>query len=152
MAGQSTWAFYAPSLAAQGGSALADYVSTKGYELLMTIAAGEGFWVNTKQVTSVTVPSGSPIAIAALGPTLVQGWNLAALGEVASPKQFCDAQSSGVTTLWAWDAVNANWYFYAPSLDASGGLDAYVASKGYLDFTVTGKSLGVGVGFWVNRR
>ena len=51
----------------------------------------------------------------------------------------------------AWDAVRAAWYFYAPSLDANGGLVAYSASKGYLDFTTNGKSLGAGVGFWVNR-
>ena len=53
--------------------------------------------------------------------------------------------------LWAWDATNSAWYFYVPSLDANGGLVTYINNKGYLDFTATGKSLGVGVGFWVNR-
>jgi len=27
----------------------------------------------------------------------------------------------------------------------------YTASKGYLDFTATGKTLGAGMGFWVNK-
>jgi YD repeat-containing protein len=151
VAGQSAWAFYAPSLAVQGGTILADYVSAKGYQLLTAVVGGEGFWVNTKQVTSVAVPSGNPIGIATLGPTLVQGWNLVSLGETSTPKQFCDAQSSGVTTLWAWDATNSVWYFYAPSLDASGGLSTYITSKGYLDFTANNKTLGNGTGFWVNK-
>jgi len=30
-------------------------------------------------------------------------------------------------------------------------LTDYVTSKGYLDFTASGKLLGAGTGFWVNR-
>jgi len=130
---------------------LADFASAKGYQVLTVVVGGEGFWVNTKQATSVTVPLGNPVGIATLGPTLVPGWNLAALGETSTPKQFCDAQNGAVTTLWAWDAANSAWYFYAPSLDASGGLGAYITAKGYLDFTANSKMLGTGLGFWVNR-
>jgi hypothetical protein len=36
-------------------------------------------------------------------------------------------------------------------LEASGGLGAYTSGKGYLDFNATGKTLGNGVGFWVNK-
>ena len=149
---QNAWAFYAPGLAAQGGTALTDYATSKGYRVLETIAGGEGFWVNAKQATSVVLPSGSAFTIASLAPTLVQGWNLTAIGETATPKQFCDAQSTGVTTLWAWDAKNSAWYFYAPSLDAGSDLANYITSKGYLDFTTAGKTLGPGTGFWVNKR
>ena len=148
IAPNSRWAFYAPSLI---GQALTDYAAAKGYDVLATIAAGEGFWVNAKQVTSVALPTGNPISLAALSPTLVQGWNLSAIGETATPKQFCDAQSTGVTTLWAWDSTNSAWYFYAPSLDANGSLSSYITSKGYLDFTTAGKTLGQGVGFWINK-
>ena len=107
--------------------------------------------MNASQTTSVIVSPGNPIALASLAPTLAKGWNLAALGETATPKQFCDAPSAGVTTLWAWDATNSAWYFYAPSLDASGNLGSYITGKGYLDFSAAGKTLGQGVGFWVNR-
>jgi len=131
---------------------LSDYVTSKGYQPLTTINGGEGFWVNARSAGSVNLTNGNAISIAALGPTLVQGWNLASLGETATPKQFCDAQSSGVTTLWAWDAAQSNWYFYAPSLDANGNLTTYTTSKGYLDFTTANKTLGPGVGFWVNKR
>ena len=54
-----------------------------------------------------------------------------------------------VTTLWAWDAGQANWYFYAPSLDRMDMLSAYIQSKSYLDFG--SKVLDPTMGFWVNR-
>jgi alpha-tubulin suppressor-like RCC1 family protein len=47
---QSAWYFYAPSLAAQGGTALSDYISKKGYLDFVTankkLGNGTGFWVN----------------------------------------------------------------------------------------------------------
>jgi hypothetical protein len=151
IAAQSAWAFHAPSLAAQGGTALADFVASKGYQLLTTITGGEGYWVNAKQAGSINLSNGNAISVTTLGPTLTKGWNLVSVGETATPKQFCDAQTGGVTTLWAWDATNSAWYFYAPSLDANGGLSTYIASKGYLDFTANSKTLGPGTGFWVNK-
>lgn len=41
------WKFYAPSLQAQGGTVLADYISNKGYlPLNSALSAKEGFWLN----------------------------------------------------------------------------------------------------------
>jgi hypothetical protein len=150
IAAQSAWAFHAPSLAVQGGSVLVDYATSKGYQLLTTISGGEGFWVNAKTVGSVNVTNGNAVSVSILAPRLTTGWNLVSVGETATPKQFCDAQSGGVTTLWAWDATNSAWFFYAPSLDASSGLASYISSKGYLDFASGNKTLGNGTGFWVN--
>jgi hypothetical protein len=46
----SRWYFYAPSLEAQGGTALSDYIATKGYidftQANKTLGNGTGFWVN----------------------------------------------------------------------------------------------------------
>ena len=56
-----------------------------------------------------------------------------------------------LTTLWAWDTATSGWLFYAPSLDKDGTLQNYTIGKGYLDFTTAGKTLGPGVGFWVNK-
>ena len=146
------WSFYAPSLAAQGGTALTDYAKSKDYQVLTTINGGEGFWVNASLATSVSMPGGNPIRIAALAASMVRGFNLAALGESATPKQFCNARTSGVITLWAWHATRAAWYFYAPSLIASNGLTPYTAGKEYLDFAAAGKLLQSGIGFWANRQ
>ena len=151
VAAKSSWAFHSPELAAKGGTALGDYTTAKNYQPLGTIAGGEGFWVNAKQATDVALPAGSAIKITTLTPSLIQGWNLLSIGETATPKQFSDAQTGGVTTLWAWDAATSSWYFYAPSLDASNGLSDYIRNKGYRDFGSNGKTLGNGVGFWVNR-
>jgi hypothetical protein len=130
---------------------LADYAASKGYQVLDNVTGGEGFWVNAKQPTTVSVAQGQSISVTSVGSSLLKGWNLVSVGESATPKQFCDAQSTGVTTLWAWDAAASAWYFYAPNLDANGGLPTYVASKGYLDFMATSKTLGPGMGFWVNK-
>ena len=62
------------------------------------------------------------------------------VGQLAAPN---------LTTLWAWDA-SAKWLFYAPSLDNSGGIDAYVNSRDMLSFGQT-KRLTPEMGFWVNR-
>ena len=149
------WAFYAPALAAQGGQVLADYAASKGYQVLESIQAGEGFWVNVaqNQASVLTVPYGNAVTSGALSSVLQPGWNLAAIGTTTPPQQFVTAQTSAVTTLWAWDSARSQWYFYAPDLAAKGGmvLTDYIASKSYLDFATESKSLGFGVGFWVNR-
>jgi hypothetical protein len=150
---QSTWSFYAPALASQGGTVLSDYASSKGYQVLSGVAGGEGFWVNAKQHANVSVSQGQNASVTSVGATMLKGWNLVSLGDVATAKQFCDAQSGGVTSLWAWDAAGTKWYFYAPSLAGQGGtvLIDYATAKGYVDFTASSKSLGNGIGFWVNK-
>ncbi len=160
------WAFYTPSQS-DGGAA---YAQSKGYDALSVINAGEGFWVNVKDPNgmSLALPTaGANITAASFtaGTTTI-GWNLLAIGETKTPREFTNSvgwgnppatgelvASGNVTTLWAWDATSMNWYFYAASLDAQGGtkLMDYITTKGYLDFANTGKSLGVGIGFWVNK-
>lgn len=164
IAAKGRWAFYAPSLAAP---ALADYAAGKGYDVLATIDAGEGFWVNAGSAFALAL-AGSPVPASAFadsgtaGNALPAGWNLIAIGESRTPAQFANAiaanppaeataVATSLITLWAWDAARTGWYFFAPSLMNAGTHAAYVASKGYLDFTADGKTLGAGVGFWVNK-
>jgi alpha-tubulin suppressor-like RCC1 family protein len=155
------WAFYAPTLPSQ---ALADYVKNKGYEVLSTVVGGEGFWVNAKQAFELQVPNGVQVLSTDFqsggAKQLNSGWSLIAIGDNKEPSSFNSSLSltppsggkvaSNVTTLWAWDADTSKWYFYAPSLEASGGLINYNNSKGYLDFSSNQKKLAPGVGFWVN--
>ena len=165
IAATSRWAFYSPTFA-DGGAA---YAATKGYDFLTTINGGEGFWVNAKQAFAAQPPAGTPILASSFQDQstppnkLPAGWSLIAIGENKTPSDFNKAlsvtpSSQGVipdnlNTLWAWDAGQSNWYFYAPSLEAQGGtaLPGYITSKGYLDFTANNKTLGPGVGFWVNK-
>lgn len=149
IASSAKWGFYTPSLA---GQALTDYATSKGYEALTTINGGEGFWVNAMAAFTTQLPAGAAIASASLQ-TMPSGWNLVAIGDNQTPSRFNALAGAGTsfTTLWAWDALQANWYFYAPSLDADGGLNAYITTKGYLGFGANNKTLGAGDGFWVNK-
>jgi YVTN family beta-propeller protein len=160
-----TWAFYAPSLTAPN---LATYTASKNYEVLSSVNGGEGFWVNAKAAFAAQLPAGAAIGTGyfqnQLDPAqnkLLRGWNLIATGDAVTPSAFNLALSltppaQGViplnlTTLWAWDSALMSWYFYAPSLETSGGLLNYITGKNYLDFIQHNKTLGQGVGFWVNR-
>lgn len=141
------WAFFTPSLL---GQSLTDYAASKGYDVLVTVNAGEGIWVNAIQPFSIYVPAGNAIPDTVLRSTLSQGWNLSSVGRSQTPSQFTTAVGSNITSLWVWDNALMKWYFYSPSLEASGTLSAYVASKGYLDFATNNKLLQPGAGFWVN--
>ena len=151
------WAFYAPSM---DSAALAAYAASKGYDVLTTVAGGEGFWVNAKTIFNATLPAGEAITSASFSSILNSGWSLAAIGDNKTPRAFNNGlsltpPSAGVvaapvlTTLWAWNSVQSSWYFYAPSLDNTNGLLAYTTSKGYLDFGAN--VLLPGVGFWINK-
>jgi hypothetical protein len=158
----SKWAFYSPALA-DGGLA---YAIGKGYDFLTTINGGEGFWVNAKAAFTVPLPAGTVVPTHSFQDQpdpaqnkLLKAWNLIAVGDKVMPSVFNLGLSASppasstiplnVTTLWAWDNAAGNWYFYAPGLDAAGGLVSYITTKGYLDFGV--KRLDPTMGFWVNK-
>lgn len=158
------WKCYAPSMDA---AALQSYAAGKNYGVLTNINPGEGFWVNATKPFTVAQPSG--VAIAGndfqdgkpASPKL--GWNLISIGNALTPSAFniglsavppsAGAVPINVTSLWAWDNPQGKWYFYAPNLEGQGGtaLTDYITGKAYLDFTTNSKTLGPGVGFWVNR-
>ncbi len=147
IAASSKWAFYTP-LQADGGAA---YAATKGYDLLTTLNAGEAFWVNAAAPFTATLNGPTPYSLGTSG--LRTGWNLVSTGNVFSPAQL-DAKLGGTvsapsfSTMWAWNANSASWYFYAPSLVANNTLAPYILSKNYLDFGSL--STGNGLGFWLN--
>jgi filamentous hemagglutinin family protein len=155
----NNWAFYTPAQA-DGGAA---YAASKGYELLTSINSGEGFWLNAKIPFVFALPFGNllPATTAQTPPT--PGWSMVSIGQNTTPSVFNTALSStppasgtiptNLTSLWAWDNAQANWFFYAPNLEAQGGtaLADYNSSKGYRDFTAASKTLGPGMGFWVNK-
>ena len=148
-----SWAMYSPALDANG--TLAGILSGNGYAALTSIAPGEGYWVNAAEAVTLGYQSGAGYSLA--NANLRPGWNLVATGDNLSPSDFNKALGATATptgfvpinlsSLWAWNSAQANWYFYAPSLEANGGLAAYDRSKGYLDFGAA--TLAPGTGFWV---
>ena len=153
------WAFFTPSMTA---TSLATYANSKGYDVLTTVNAGEGYWVNAKTAFTVQLPIGAAVTSTSFQ-NMTSGWHLIASGDTSTPSAYNSALSmtppaTGVvpqnfTSLWVWDNATSKWYFYAPSLEAQGGtaLSDYITAHGYLDFASTRKTLGPGVGFWVNK-
>lgn len=149
---KANWAFYTPTQTDSGAA----YAASKGYDLMTSVAGGEGFWVNAKTSFTVALPTGAAIGSEAFK-NMAPGWNLIAAGDNKTPRAFNSAISlttpaAGViptnfTSLWAWDAKLAKWYLYVPSLDQSGGLTSYITSKGYLDFG--SMVLAPTAGFWM---
>ena len=152
----SGWQFYSPQLNA---TELQIYAASKGYGVLSVINPGEGYWVNARVATSLGTQSGTAFTLTSAN--LAAGWSLVATGNDVTPAAFNIALSAtppspgtiplNLTTLWVWDNASSNWYFYAPSLEASGGLVNYITGKGYLHFKQFSKTLGKGIGFWVNK-
>ena len=114
--------------------------------------------MNATSALTASLPPGAPVT-ASTFQNMATGWNLIAVGESPTPSAFNKALSltppatgdipANMATLWAWDSGQSNWYFYAPSLEKSGGLASYITSKNYLSFGT--KPLGPSTGFWVNR-
>jgi hypothetical protein len=149
------WQFYTPQMTAPN---LQTYAASKGYDVLSVINPGEGYWVKAKTASSLGTQSGPAFSLTLAN--LIKGWNLTATGNNVLPEALNLSLSAtppaagtvpiNLTTLWAWDNTLAQWYFYAPNLQANGSLGTYVEGKGYLDFGQHSKTLGNGVGFWVN--
>jgi hypothetical protein len=146
------WAFYTPT---QNDGGLA-YARAMGYELLVSVNAGEGFWVNAKTEFTAQLPIGEAVSAASFR-SLPAGWHLLSIGASGTPASInaamSGANSKNLTSIWAWDNARSKWYFYAPGMAAMGDpvLTDYISGKGYLDFTSGNKTLGPGAGFWVNK-
>ena len=152
------WQLYLPDLSP---AALQSYAAEQGYDVLANIYPGDGYWVNAKTQADLGLVSGSGVYLR--HSSLVNGWNLVSTASPISARDFNNSLSTtslsagqvpvNITSMWAWDNARSNWYFYAPSLEAqsSTALSEYIGSQGYQDFSSSGKTLGNGVGFWVNR-
>jgi uncharacterized delta-60 repeat protein len=145
----SQWTFFSPTMTA---SELLSYAQSQRYQVLQSIAPRQGFWLHSKAPSSLPSPAGNPVTIAASD--LVPGWNLVTDTRGLSATALHDSlgtAAANYTSLWAWDAPTARWWFHAPSLQAQGSaaLADYIASQNFLDFTASGKTLQTGMGFWI---
>ena len=146
----TNWMFFAPSMTPAD---LSTYAAGKSYGVLATIPSGDGYWVNAKAPLTLTLPSGTASTTAPLQ-SLVSGWNLVGNNTAAAIDPVTlfgnkttplSGISSQIVTVWKWDAVNAAWMFYAPSMTAT-ELAAYASSKNYGVLT----TILPGEGYWIN--
>jgi len=145
------WAVYAPLMTA---SDLSAFANAKGYDVLISVASKEGFWVNASNPTTVTGPASNGVALAESD--LQVGWNLVSSADYLPPSGLNQILSSSlnsvgkaIQTVWAWDIPTRQWKFYAPSLETQGGtvLSDYITSKNYLPFSAAPSATD---GFWLN--
>ncbi len=153
-----TWAYYSPEQVDHGQA----YAASKGYDFITMISAGEGFWINANVPFTVRLTLGTAVASSSLQ-NMSSGWHLVSTGTTETPSSFNTGLSTSsppagivptnIKSLWVWDNSQSKWYFYAPGLEAKGGtaLSDFITANGYLNFTTAGKTLGAGIGFWVNR-
>lgn len=160
-----TWAFYAPYQSDSGQA----YAASKGFELLTTINAGEGFWLNAKKPFSAPLPLGEAVQSNSFESStgshaLPSGWSLIAIGDHQTPAGFnyqlsttpptAGMQPANVTTIWGWNATLSKWYFWSPSMVDDDTLASYIDSKNYLDFATMPTSqtgaMTPPMGFWVD--
>lgn len=77
----SKWKFYAPALEAQGGTALADYITQKGYlPFGAALSAADGFWLNVGAAS----PSPAPTPFVAV-PSVTTGLPLSIVTATVPP-------------------------------------------------------------------
>jgi len=156
------WRFFSPLLnIAQS----AQYAAENGFEPLSVIAPGEGFWVHAYALVALAAQSGAGLAPDRVSfESLPRGWNLLSLGATLAPAEFNAAVGAAPApggmpiafeSLWAWNATEAKWVFYAPRLEALPGgaanVSDYATRHGHDAFAPGGRTLGPGVGFWVYR-
>ena len=100
---------------------------------------------NATSAGTVSCIVGAPLSYTLLVPP---GWNLLgnSLNQTLSVASLY-GDPNVVTTVWKWDAVNATWQFYAPSMDAA-TLQSYATGKGYGVLS----AIRPGEGYWVNAK
>ena len=94
----------------------------------------------------MTLPAGPAFAQASYSLSFDRGWNMAG-NSLTTPIDVAAtfATPPGILSVWKWNATNARWAVYIPSLGSS-ALAAYASGKGYDVLT----TIGQGEGYWVN--
>lgn len=134
-AGGGTWAVYLPGEEIPGA-----YAAAKGFQEVVTVGAGEGFWLNSLISGQQVTISGTPVT----GPVTVKpGWNL--LG-VKGTEPLAVSALGSVVSVWTWREVGGvkTWAVALPAQADQG--NAYAAGKGFGQLT----TIAPGEGFWVH--
>ena len=115
------------------------YITSKGFNQMTELSCGEGFWVNSNAIQTLTC-TGTPPGVTSH--TLDSGWNLIGLKTNVgkSISEIIDGNTDKIASIWKW--MNNTWAVYLPG----GETEAYATSKGFVIL----EQLGPGEGFWIN--
>ena len=139
----STWNFFAPSMTP---SALSTYATSKGYGVLSTIQAGEGFWVNVNGAAS----GGSATSVnLAASPMIVGTWydgntndsviTFFANGDYMQAKSVTtDAgATAGIEhSTYTWNSTTGAFAPVCPAAVDTNGLDGFCNGSSATTFTL----------------
>ncbi|RLB90873.1 MAG: hypothetical protein DRH26_08920, partial [Deltaproteobacteria bacterium] len=108
------------------------YADSKGFGVLSTISAGQGFWVNVNTAATLSIDGAAP---GATDQTLVKGWNLIGSKKdesktVSSVLSMLTSSGVNAVTLWTWNAAEQKWDVAIPSYTAT-ELATYIGVKGF---------------------
>jgi len=127
------------------------YIESKGFFLMDTIQAGQGFWINADKDGNFDVAG---LSSADKSIPLVKGWNLIGLkdaqtvavdsffGSLQSPKE---GVTENIVSAWKWNTVSSKWSVILPNISGKEFLD-YIQTKGFEKM----ESVYPWEGFWVN--
>ncbi len=123
------------------------YADSKGFGVLSTISAGQGFWVNVNTAATLSIDGAAP---GATDQTLVKGWNLIGSKKdesktVSSVLSMLTSSGVNAVTLWTWNAAEQKWDVAIPSYTAT-ELATYIGAKGFNPIAAIASTSG----FWVN--
>jgi hypothetical protein len=109
----ANWKFFAPALEAQGGTALADYITSKGYLTFSTaLSAADGFWLNVGVAsTTATTAQATTTTTAAATTTTTTATTTTTTLTTASATNFTAAAMAGELLTYTLD-TSALTYSY----------------------------------------
>jgi hypothetical protein len=160
------WRFHTPQFTTANSAA---YALANNYEVLTSVAPGEGYWIEVVAPLSLPAQSGTPYVPAKPQFDLLpRSFNLLSIGTTMTPSQFNIAVGTppvpstfaqNVNSLWVWDSQRTKWYFYSPQLEQPGAPFTnaqYCAANGFLDFgggtpPAPALILQPGMGFWIEK-
>jgi YD repeat-containing protein len=101
-----------------------------GFSDLTTMEAGRGYWLNTKESTTLSISGSTPSTSIELG----SGWNLVGYNSSTSQAIANALASIAGKYISVWAYKNGSWKVYDPN------------NPGFSDLT----TMGPGYGFWIN--
>lgn len=113
-ASKAAWKFFAPTLEAQGGTVLADYIASKGYlPFSSALSAAEGFWLNiastttTAQATTTTAATSTTTSSSATTTSTTS----TTLPRAGSATNFTAAAMAGEMLVYTLDTANLTYSY-----------------------------------------
>jgi outer membrane protein assembly factor BamB len=127
----SNWKIWSPDLAVN------NLINSYGLESIAVVLQGEGFWVNSKNNTFLSLGAGEEYGMDSLN--IINGWNLKGVGQDSKANKL--SVLGTVKTVWKW--TGNSWQIWSPDETIVNLISSYGIE--------TIETISKGEGFWVNK-